>query len=111
MHHPLGSLAFGMPSTSEMLVVLILGLLLFGRRLPEVGRTIGKTIRDLRRGLDNFKRDLNSDQGFSDAKTAIKDIKKVVNAPRKFTDPKRILTEIVKAKDPEPKSGEDPKKT
>src|SRR5262249_15616972 len=35
----------------EGLVILALGLLLFGRRLPEVGRSLGKGIVEFKRGL------------------------------------------------------------
>jgi len=34
-----------------MVVVLLLGVLLFGKRLPEVGRTLGKGIIDFKKGL------------------------------------------------------------
>lgn len=40
--------SIGLP---EMLVVLALGLLLFGKRLPEVGRSLGKGIVEFKRGL------------------------------------------------------------
>ncbi len=35
----------------EMLVVLAIGLLLFGKRLPDVGRSLGKGIVEFKRGL------------------------------------------------------------
>lgn len=41
----------------EIVLLLILGVLLFGKNLPEVGRTVGKWIRDLRStlsGLENM---------------------------------------------------------
>ncbi|MEC9156874.1 MAG: twin-arginine translocase TatA/TatE family subunit, partial [Planctomycetota bacterium] len=37
-------LAFGMPSGWEWIALLAIGLLVFGRRLPEVGRSVGKSI-------------------------------------------------------------------
>lgn len=42
---------FSMPSGFEMMVVLALGLLIFGRRLPEVGRSLGRTIVEFKKGM------------------------------------------------------------
>jgi len=40
----------------ELVIVLVLVLILFGpRRLPEVGRTIGKAVRQLRRATQDFR--------------------------------------------------------
>ena len=48
----------GMP---ELLVCAFVALLLFGRRLPEVGRSLGKGIIEFKKGLqdttDEIKRD------------------------------------------------------
>lgn len=46
--------AFGF-GTTEMIVVAIVGLLLYGRRLPEVGRTFGKTFFQFRRSMDDIR--------------------------------------------------------
>jgi sec-independent protein translocase protein TatA len=36
----------------ELLVILLICLLLFGaRRLPEIGRALGKTIKEFKKGL------------------------------------------------------------
>src|SRR5438874_12409984 len=44
-------IAFGMPSGAEWLIVAAIGLLLFGKRLPEVGRSLGKGIVEFKKGL------------------------------------------------------------
>ena len=41
----------GMPGWAEMMVIAGFGLLIFGRRLPEVGRSLGKGIVEFKRGL------------------------------------------------------------
>jgi sec-independent protein translocase protein TatA len=46
--------------TSEMVLVGIVALMLFGSRLPEVARKMGGTYRGLKRSVDEFKREFES---------------------------------------------------
>jgi len=40
----------------ELIVILVLVLILFGpRRLPEIGRSIGKAVRELKRTTEDFR--------------------------------------------------------
>ena len=50
---------FGLPGGGEWIVLLILGLLIFGRRLPEVGRSIGKSIVEFKRGIKDIEHDVD----------------------------------------------------
>lgn len=45
------TLAFLNLGTTELIVLAILGLLIFGRRLPEVGKSLGKSIVEFKKGL------------------------------------------------------------
>jgi len=45
---------FGIGSM-EMVMVALIGLLLFGKRLPEVARNVGKTVRDFKKGMTGFE--------------------------------------------------------
>jgi sec-independent protein translocase protein TatA len=45
------TLALGMPGLTEGLIIGALGLLIFGKRLPEVGRSLGKGIVEFKKGL------------------------------------------------------------
>lgn len=47
---PLEVLAF-MPSGMQWIVIAVIGLLLFGKRLPEVGRSLGQGIVQFKKGL------------------------------------------------------------
>ncbi|HSV98930.1 MAG TPA: twin-arginine translocase TatA/TatE family subunit [Sedimentisphaerales bacterium] len=75
----LQNMAFiSMPGGSEWLVILILGLLIFGRRLPEVARGLGKSINEFKKGMREFQdsanevaRDVN--QATSDVASEVKD--------------------------------------
>jgi sec-independent protein translocase protein TatA len=51
------SLGFG-----EILIILVLALLIFGpRRLPEMGRTIGRSLREFRRTTSEIRSELEAD--------------------------------------------------
>jgi sec-independent protein translocase protein TatA len=39
----------------EMLILLIIGILLFGRKLPEVGRYLGKGIVEFKKGIKGLE--------------------------------------------------------
>lgn len=58
MIHPL---ALGMPDLPELLIVAFFGLLLFGKRLPEVGRSIGKTIIEFKKGMHEVEQEVRVD--------------------------------------------------
>lgn len=45
----------GMP---ELLIILALGVLLFGSRLPQVGRSLGRTFIEFKKGLRGFEDEL-----------------------------------------------------
>ena len=49
----------GMPGWAEIAVVAFVGLLLFGRRLPEVGRSLGRTIVEFKRGIKEVESEVN----------------------------------------------------
>jgi sec-independent protein translocase protein TatA len=41
----------------EIIVILILVLILYGKRLPEITRALGKAYREFRKNIDDVKRD------------------------------------------------------
>lgn len=52
-------LAFGLPGGSEWIILLVLGLIIFGRRLPEVGRSLGKSIVEFKRGIKGIEDEID----------------------------------------------------
>src|SRR3954468_23619381 len=62
LHFPMmHTLAFTWPGPFEMMLIAALGLLIFGKRLPEVGRNIGKGIVEFKRGLKEAEQEINSE--------------------------------------------------
>ena len=53
------NLAFWMPGPWEMAIIAVVALLLFGRRLPEVGRSLGKGIVEFKKGLREVQDEVN----------------------------------------------------
>jgi sec-independent protein translocase protein TatA len=50
---------FGLGWT-EVLVVAAIGLLLFGNRLPELARSLGKGLMELKKGMNDLEGDLTA---------------------------------------------------
>jgi len=45
------SLALSMPAGWEWIVILLVAVIIFGKRLPEVARNLGRSISDFKKGL------------------------------------------------------------
>ncbi|HNQ24004.1 MAG TPA: twin-arginine translocase TatA/TatE family subunit [Phycisphaerae bacterium] len=50
---------FGMPGGMEWIVILAVALLIFGRRLPDVMRNVGRSIVEFKRGIRDVKDDID----------------------------------------------------
>jgi sec-independent protein translocase protein TatA len=48
-------LAFHVPFMDQSFVLLVIGLLLFGKRLPEVGKSLGQGIVQFKKGLKGIE--------------------------------------------------------
>ncbi len=60
-----GLLGFGFPGGYEWIILLVLGLLIFGRRLPEVGRSLGKSIVEFKRGIKGIENEIETESSRS----------------------------------------------
>ena len=68
-------LAIGMPGPFELILLTGLGLLFFGKRLPDVGRSIGQTIVQFKKGLNEVNAEVDK---AADDKPKLKDETKSV---------------------------------
>ncbi len=67
----------------EILIVMGVAVLLFGKRLPEVGRSLGRGILEFKKGLNGVAEELN-DSGSSSG--AISSYSSDYTSPRRYDD-------------------------
>jgi sec-independent protein translocase protein TatA len=53
-------IAFSLPGGAEWIIIAAVGLLLFGKRLPEVGRSLGKGIVEFKKGLKGVEEEVET---------------------------------------------------
>ena len=65
----------------ELLVIMAIALLIFGpKKLPEVGKSLGKALREFRRTTDEIKEKIEEEiqaEEFRDIKSDIEDLKDI----------------------------------
>ena len=86
------SFVFGSIGGPEVILLFIAALLLFGpRRLPEIGRTLGKTVADFRRATNDFRMNLEREVRMDELKDALRPIE---NVPHPETLARGVLQEV-----------------
>ena len=60
---------FGPIGTTELVIILFVALLMFGGRLPEVARSLGKSVNQFKRGLKDVEDDMNAPDAPAQQKT------------------------------------------
>ena len=53
-----GTLAIALPQGAEWIIILLIAVLLFGaKKLPDLGSSVGKSIRNFKKGMDEGRSD------------------------------------------------------
>lgn len=60
---------FGPIGTTELFIILFIALLMFGGRLPEVARSLGKSVNQFKRGLKDVEEEMNTPDAPAPPKT------------------------------------------
>ena len=85
------SFAFMTLTPMSIIMLLILGVLLFGRKLPEVGRNLGKGIVEFKKGIKGLEDELDTT-----ASVAPRSEPAALEQPR---PPQRVMTTAPKFED------------
>jgi sec-independent protein translocase protein TatA len=97
MYATIGTPLFGFfgLGTQEIMLLLVLGVLLFGRNLPQLGRSLGKTVTEFKRGVKGLEDETEPTGG-----TAPRAIE-----PEPVRPPQRVTSTAPKFEDAPPKVG------
>ncbi len=81
---------------TELIVILLLALIVVGpERLPEIGRRLGKTLRDIRKAYDNLVRDIGPE--LTSIQRTTQELRESVESVRSI--PKDAVKTVVDAAD------------
>ena len=82
----------------EMLILVVIGLLLYGRNLPQAGRTMGRFVAQLKRGFHDFKEQMDRDESLREVRKTIEDttreVRNLTAVPRAIADPVQGLRNL-----------------
>jgi len=71
---------FGSIGIPELIVIFIIALLVFGpKKLPEVGKSVGKALREFKKASDELRNKVEEEINASEIKTEIKSVQDDLN--------------------------------
>lgn len=71
---------FGLPGGPEWIVIFVVALLVFGRRLPEVAGKAAKQLVQFRKGLTDLQKDLGKELNLHEVKNQMNSVSNQMNS-------------------------------
>jgi sec-independent protein translocase protein TatA len=103
---------FGSVGPAELILIFIVALLVFGpKRLPEIGKSVGKAIREFKRTSEEIKGRIEDEIQASEIKDTVRDLKnEVTGIASGITGLKDDLLKDTEIKEPPKDDAEEGKK-
>jgi sec-independent protein translocase protein TatA len=87
---------FGSIGPAELILIFVIALLVFGpKKLPEIGRSVGKALREFKKTSDEIKGRIEEEIEASELKDIRKDIQSGVDDLRSSVN--KVASEITRA--------------
>jgi TatA/E family protein of Tat protein translocase len=81
---------FGNIGPTELIVILVIALLVFGpKKLPEIGRSIGKAVREFKKTSEEIRGRIEDEIAASEVKDIARDLQTEIKSAGKTSDSRR----------------------
>jgi TatA/E family protein of Tat protein translocase len=83
---------FGTLGMPELILIFVVALLLFGpRKMPQIGRSIGRAMGEFRRASNEFKRTIEDEVAADEIRDVEKDLKGISDVGKELRDLKKTV--------------------
>ena len=89
---------FGTLGMPELILIFVVALLLFGpRKMPQIGRSIGRAMGEFRRASNEFKRTIEDEVAADDIRDIEKDLKGIRDIGKDLKDLKETVEKPIES--------------
>jgi TatA/E family protein of Tat protein translocase len=89
---------FGTLGMPELILIFVVALLLFGpRKMPQIGRSIGRAMGEFRRASNEFKRTIEDEVAADEIREVEKDLKGIKDIGKDLRDLKNTVEKPIES--------------